>query len=173
MAWVRIDDGLPDHPKFLALGRDRWVGIGLFIEMLCYANRYLTDGAVPAAAVRRASARVAARLADVGLIETAPDGWRIHDYHRYQPSREDVEARRTAEHEAKVAGGRARAASADRQGGRFASAGDQQATSSPAGDELAPPVPAAPAAHQQAAPAPAQPNPTQPNPKKPRLWRVL
>ena len=41
MAWVKIDDNFPDHPKILRIGLP---AIVLQIRALCYASRHLTDG---------------------------------------------------------------------------------------------------------------------------------
>jgi hypothetical protein len=96
MAWVRLADDFYDHPKVLSAGAPAaW----LWICGLAYANRYLTDGFVPAAAVRRLTDlddpfRLAAKLVDVGLFEAVDGGYRIHDYAEYQPSAGDVKDQR-------------------------------------------------------------------------------
>ena len=105
MSWVKVDDGLPDHPKFLALGRDRLAAIGALVTMLAYCNRYLTDGAVPRAAAQRIPVRLLARLQRVGVIDPAEDGWTIHDYNDYQPSKAEVLTLRAARSEAGRRGG--------------------------------------------------------------------
>ena len=48
MTWVRLDDGFAQHPKLLSVGA---LGVAMQVAALCYCNRYLTDGFVPAAAV--------------------------------------------------------------------------------------------------------------------------
>ena len=48
MPWVRLDDQFPNHPKVVGVGP---LGIALQVAALCYSNRYLTDGFIPAAAV--------------------------------------------------------------------------------------------------------------------------
>lgn len=104
MAWVKIDDQFPDHPKARAVGAH---GRGVFLEALCYANRLLTDGFVPAEIAKRISVEhagrghaqeVIARLVAVGLWERdgARDGFVIHDYLDYQPSKEKVKADRAS-----------------------------------------------------------------------------
>lgn len=90
MSWLKVDDQFPDHPKALALGRDRLAAIGLWTIGSCYAARFLTDGFIPASALPSGSRRLAGRLVEVGLWDEAPGGYRIHDYHDYQPSREAV-----------------------------------------------------------------------------------
>ena len=79
MAWVRLADDFYDHPKVLAAGP---VAAYVWACGLAYANRYLTDGYLPKAAVRRLADvedpyRVAARLVEVGLWVPAGDGYRL------------------------------------------------------------------------------------------------
>jgi hypothetical protein len=52
---------------------------------------------------RRAS--LPASLVAAGIWETADDGYLIHDYLHYQPSKADVQERRTADRERKKADG--------------------------------------------------------------------
>jgi hypothetical protein len=90
MSWVKVDDQMTRHPKFLRLGRNRLVCQGVWLDGMCYASSYLTDGFVPEAALDRASLSAAAHLVEVGLWQQVQGGFRIHDYHDYQPTREDV-----------------------------------------------------------------------------------
>lgn len=90
MSWVRVDDQMPRHPKLLGLGRDRLVCQGVWLDGMCYASAYLTDGFVPAAALEKGSERYAAQLVGAGLWDAVEGGWRIHDYHDYQPTRADA-----------------------------------------------------------------------------------
>jgi hypothetical protein len=136
LSWVRVDDQFPDHPKLMRLGKDRLAGMGLWVVGLCYCARFLTDGYIPAMALPWGSRRIATLLVSVGLWDVEGDGYRIHDYHEYQPTKAAVLEKRAELLAGKVAGGKARAASAGRDGGRFAPADHQQTTSSPAGDEL-------------------------------------
>jgi hypothetical protein len=101
VTWVRLADDFYDHPKVLAAGP---LAGWLWIAGIAYANRYLTDGYLPSAAVRRLTDlddpfRLAAKLVDVGLWELADGGYGIHDYATYQPTAEAVktERERTAE----------------------------------------------------------------------------
>src|SRR5262245_5893527 len=73
----------------------------LFVCGLAYCNRYLTDGYVPAGAVRRLAdlddaQGLAARLVDVGLWERVEGGFRVHDFGDYQPSAEAVRRERAS-----------------------------------------------------------------------------
>jgi hypothetical protein len=124
MSWAKIDDRLAQNHKVLALreayGIDAVVGIGWWTIMLSSS----TDGLIR----RRAAAmllpevdpdHVAAMLVEVGLLEIEDGvGWRFHDWEDYRPSNaRQVEA------------GRARAASAVRDKGRFTSQHQQAGTS--------------------------------------------
>lgn len=104
MAWVRLDDGFPQHPKVIGVGP---LGIAMQVAGLCYANRHLTDGFIPKAAIptllnfgeldEHAFKEVggmcwviARKLIDAGIWEEAAQGYQIHDYLDYQPSRESI-----------------------------------------------------------------------------------
>ena len=82
MAWLYLDDQLPDHPKIVQAGGDAaW----LFVCGLAYCRRYDTDGFIPAAAVprltdRRSPLKLAAVLVNVSLWEPGNDGWNVHDW---------------------------------------------------------------------------------------------
>ena len=96
MAWVRLADDFADHPKIVAAGP---LAGWLWLCGIAYCNRYLTDGFVPAAQVRRLAdvddpAALAVRLVDAGLWELTAGGYRVHDYDSYQPSAEVVKAER-------------------------------------------------------------------------------
>lgn len=104
MSWIRIDDHAPEHPKMLAAGP---TACWLWVWGLAYANRQLTDGFIPCDAIYlsgvRNPGRFADTLMDVGLwdrvmpTETSDrDGWNIHDYHEYQPSKAQVTQKRQA-----------------------------------------------------------------------------
>jgi hypothetical protein len=135
MTWVYLDDHFPEHPKAAEAGP---LGRDLFVAGLAYTKRQGTNGFIPAAmlpslvsfeglAVQAEGAlmetwepvtarQVATRLVDVGLLEVAEGGWRIHDY---------LEWNRTAEEERKLqeerrAGRSTKARSQPRDGrGRF------------------------------------------------------
>lgn len=98
MAWVRLDDGFPDHPKVVRAGD---LAAWLYVCGLTYANRQGTDGFIPAAIVPRLTGlknplALANRLVEAGLWERSEDGgYRIHDYLEYQPSAERVRQERS------------------------------------------------------------------------------
>ena len=85
MAWVRIDDGFPDHPKALEAGP---LACWLYVCGIAYSNRYLTDGFIPERQVSRLSEcrkpfALASVLVSVGLWERVENGYQIHDYLEY------------------------------------------------------------------------------------------
>jgi hypothetical protein len=96
MPWIKVDDQIAHHPKFMAAGA---VASWLWVCGQSYCARYLTDGFVPESAlptlgnVTNAKAH-AQTLVRVGLWEPAEGGYRIHDYLQFQPSRAEVEERR-------------------------------------------------------------------------------
>ena len=115
--WVKVDDSLPRHPKFIAAG-DRLgkhgvtLAIGFFVQGLCYAATYLTDGLIPRVAIRgflsAQPTAVVDALVAVGLWEVVEGGYRIHDYHDYNPSAEQIRAQRAKKAEAGMRGGLAK-----------------------------------------------------------------
>lgn len=109
MSWVKVDDQMPRHPKLLSLGRDRLVCQGVWLDGMCYASGYLTDGFIPCAALERGTEKYANKLVSVGLWERVEGGYRIHDYHEYQPTRIDALELRRKRAEAGRRGGLANA----------------------------------------------------------------
>jgi hypothetical protein len=93
VGWVRIEDGVYAHPKILRTPKPaRWA----WVAGMAYANAYLTDGHVPAEALRifDATRPEARALAAAGLWLPVDGGWQIHDYGDYQATRAQVEAER-------------------------------------------------------------------------------
>jgi hypothetical protein len=117
MAWVRLDDGYPEHPKVDRVGPSAaWLNVCAW----AYCARNLTDGFVPNDRVSRlANVRQTALLVDkllnAHLWERVEGGYQVHDYLVYNPSREQVQrerikavermrsARSSGEHRAKFA----------------------------------------------------------------------
>ena len=108
MAWVKLDDQFPDHPKIIAAGGEAaW----LYVAGLCYCSAKLTDGMIPSAMIsrltdRRNAPKLADKLVEVGLWEHADGGYMVHDYGDYQPLASLVRARRESETEAKRVAGK-------------------------------------------------------------------
>lgn len=109
MAWVKVDDNFPDHPKTLVLSL---AAQGLWLCGLCYASRHMTDGRLPSAFLRRvgddAAWNAAEELVAVGLWHETGAGWEIHDYAEHQRTREQIEAISEARSEAGRRGGLAK-----------------------------------------------------------------
>jgi hypothetical protein len=139
MAWVRIDDQFTDHPKAAHAGP---LGIAMQVAGLCYCNRYLTDGFIPLAIAPRLLdftgiaegephdvdtkqvngyamewMYVVERLEKAGMWEVVDGGWLIHDYLEYNPSREEMQAKRAEVSEKRAEAGR-RGAAARWQNGK-------------------------------------------------------
>lgn len=114
MAWVKLDDDFFSNPKVIRAGRD---ARDLYLAALCFCNRGLTDGIVPAEALRRLAAdaeigdwvAAADRLVAVGLWEGCAEGYLVHDYLEYQPSRERVQQTREVRADAGRKGGQQKA----------------------------------------------------------------
>ena len=97
MTWVRLDDGFSDHPKVAALSD---AAFRAFVTALCYCNKNLTDGLVPALISKQITTRKSlAELLAVGMFERDGSNYRVHDYDQYQPSRESVISQRSATRE--------------------------------------------------------------------------
>jgi hypothetical protein len=97
MAWLKIDDGFPEHPRVDPLTHKAF---RLHVTAMCLAARKLTDGYISEKDARlcRMQAGVAtgaiAELEGSGLWERNGDGWHIRDYLDYNPSAEQVKAER-------------------------------------------------------------------------------
>lgn len=93
MAWVKLDDQMPEHPKVEDLS-DR--AFRVYIEGIAYCSRVLSDGAIPAPKARKlgATPKVVQELIEARLWHINGAGFRVNDYLTYNPSREQVEKRR-------------------------------------------------------------------------------
>lgn len=106
MSWVKIDDGAPDHPKWMELAEDPalWSACwGLWVACATYCARMLTDGRVPRAYIGRATPlprktadAAADALVRVGLWSRDDSGYVFHDWLEYNPPAEKVRAKRAA-----------------------------------------------------------------------------
>jgi hypothetical protein len=117
--YVRVHDGLTDHPKIIEVGGEAaW----LYISALCYSSRQLTDGLVPKRLVRRLTdgsnpEASASALLRVGLLHEGehdcdrcplggPDVYVVHDYLSHQRSADEVAALREKRSAAGQRGGK-------------------------------------------------------------------
>lgn len=98
MTWFKVDDGLLDHPKMLALQSHKgWQGaLSLWTLAGAWVSRQLTDGFVPNAIVPRlgCAKKDADLLVTAGFWDVADGGYSFHDWHACNPSRDTVEAKR-------------------------------------------------------------------------------
>lgn len=92
MPWVRFDDQFPIHRKVKGLSD---AGYRLHSEAIFWCARNLTDGYVARDELRDVSGiakpeRHLPELVRRGLWVDTDDGWRIHDYLSYQPTRAET-----------------------------------------------------------------------------------
>ncbi|MGP5578646.1 hypothetical protein [Corynebacterium flavescens] len=127
MTWFKVDDGFYDHPKVLELDN---ASIGLWTLAGSYCARHLTDGVITDRQIRAigGTRRQAEKLVAAGLWsrDEAPASARrsradaspsvrryfFNDWSDFQPSRDEVTAKRNEDAERKRA---ARAAKRDKQ----------------------------------------------------------
>jgi uncharacterized protein YneR len=92
MAWGKVDDNLAFHPKVAMAGNE---AMGLWVRALSYCCQQLTDGFIPAVIVNAMQgAEIAQRLVEVGLWLEVENGYQFKDWCEYQPSSEEVRAKR-------------------------------------------------------------------------------
>lgn len=99
MSWLKLDDRILKHPKFVRAARDAGsTAVHLWIGMLSYAKEHLSDGRVPVDMIRcidgprqRWRARALEALVDAGLVERDGEVLVLHDYLDWNPSKEVVE----------------------------------------------------------------------------------
>lgn len=108
MAWVRIDDQAPRHKKMLRAGP---AACWLWVCGIAHCQSQLTDGfipteAVPLLGVTKGVKPLLDKLVEVGLFEVTDGGYRVHDYHDYNASRDQAIERRDEIHDAKSRAGR-------------------------------------------------------------------
>lgn len=97
MSWVRIDDAMPDSLKIAPLSD---AAFRAYVTSICYCARSLSDGFVPTKKAKEFAGRprVVQELADAGLWDhdTLGEGFKVHDYLVYNPTREKVLSEREA-----------------------------------------------------------------------------
>jgi hypothetical protein len=109
MSWAKFDDQYPDHPKIVEVGP---LGMALHTAATCYCARYLTNGFIPKNQITKllnlegilvenngvshavTNKEITEELIRVGLFESAPGGYKIHDYLKYNPNADQVKAER-------------------------------------------------------------------------------
>lgn len=66
--WVKLSQDFPQHPKTVSVSIPaRW----LFVEMLCYCSRFLTDGEIPADAAKAIAMPIAIHTAMLKALPKA------------------------------------------------------------------------------------------------------
>lgn len=98
--WFKIDDGFWSHPKTLQLSDGAQA---LWMRAGSWSMHHLTDGFIPdyALPILSAKPRYVNELRTVSLWFSVEDGNQFHDWEKYQPTREQVEADRHAAAERK------------------------------------------------------------------------
>ena len=92
MTWIKLDDTLPNNPKILPLSDKAF---RLYIEGLCYANQYLTDGFLNSVIVARLNGEeTKTELIEAGLWDEVQNGVQIHDYCKHQTPKSEVQKKR-------------------------------------------------------------------------------
>lgn len=104
--YIRVHDGMPDHPKIVGLSAASKWGI---VAMWCYCSRNLTDGRVPGPIAAREGKRVLTELAAAGLIEASGSDWVCRDYTKHQRTADEVAEMREKRRFAGSLGGKAKA----------------------------------------------------------------
>lgn len=115
MAWARIDDQFFYNKKVAQVDGPAKL---LYLASLVYAANQLTDGFIPEKALKFIASTAdvancqefARQLLDVGLWDASDDGYIIHDYLIWNPSKQQVLATREARAESGRRGGEAKAA---------------------------------------------------------------
>ncbi len=89
--WFKVDDQLHSHPKAIKAGNE---AMGLWVRLGSWCSCHLTDGKVPSevVAVFDPNGVAIARLEATGWALKEEDGWLLHDYLEYQPSRKSQES---------------------------------------------------------------------------------
>ena len=103
MAWAKLDDRFHSHPKALQAWEREPAAVGLYALALSWVAAHETDGRVPSEWINRQVPvqldrdRLTETLTEAGLLEPNGEGWLIHDYLDYNPSREQAQAKREAD----------------------------------------------------------------------------
>lgn len=116
--WTRLDDALLDHRKILIAGRafgknGRAAALGFYAAGLLYSSKHLTDGFLPTAVVQEMGfadrpLEAAKMMVAAGLWEAVRGGFKVHDFHDFNPQASDVHEKRKRDRERKQKGGQRR-----------------------------------------------------------------
>ena len=95
MPWVKLDDKFWGNPKVQKVGNE---AAGAYCRMLSFCGDHLTDGLITGDVLRFiCRSKVAETLAEYGFIQPHGEDWIVTDYLDFNPSREQVEAKREAD----------------------------------------------------------------------------
>lgn len=113
--WARLDDALIDHEKVFAagerLGKDGpAVALGFYAVALMWTNKHLSDGFLKDAVIKsfrhvHNPPAVADALAKAGLFDRQDGGYRIHDFHDFNPSAAAIKRKRREDRARKAGNG--------------------------------------------------------------------
>jgi hypothetical protein len=109
MAWFKVDDGFHHSAKVLSIPRAiRAEALGAWILGGTWSADNMTDGFIPCAVLLDwpVSEEAVQALVDAGLWDRVEGGIQFHDWCEYQPTREQLEAKREEAHAKRVAAGR-------------------------------------------------------------------
>lgn len=89
MSWIKLDDRFHSHRKIRQAGLE---AVGLHARALSYSAAEGLEGKVEGSWVEEVAGKrgekLATALVDAGMWEQNGNGWHIHDYLDYNPSRE-------------------------------------------------------------------------------------
>lgn len=96
MGWVKLSDDFAEHPKTIEAADQ---GLLLtHLRAMCYCARYRTDGTIPR---HLAPKKDAAALVGLGLWDRTSTGYEVHDWLKYNLSRDQDDDRKAKETERK------------------------------------------------------------------------
>ena len=104
MTWLKIDDRAFDDPKLVGLSDTAHLAV---LRSWIYAAKHETDGYVPAAivaALTHGKRRFVDEILAGGLWQENGAGFVIHNFTKYNPTRETLRAKRAADSERKRRG---------------------------------------------------------------------
>ena len=113
MAYVKVDDRLPLHPKMLKALTIEPLAFGAYVAGLCHSNLHRTDGFIPTLALNSfihvKQRNVVKALTESCLWHATEGGYVIHDYLEHQASSDQILSKLRADSKRKKNGSRAEA----------------------------------------------------------------
>lgn len=99
LPWFRVDTNWHHNDKMLELAdAGQFRAMVVYVASIGYAVEHETDGLIPKRALPLLHARTkeAEQLVDAGLWHKREEGWDIHNFLRYQKSRDYFEVTRNS-----------------------------------------------------------------------------